>query len=200
MSSSPAVLVIGPSGAIGSALINDLGPDHQVGGLRLVAATQKEEAARSLRERGIEMRHLDPEIAETGGLDAIQPASTGCSSSAATTYACSSSPRRPSTRRMGRSLPSGSPRRLRGREHHLQSQLAPAHRGASGAVRAWLHARTVDRAHAGSAAQRGGTRRPDLLLAHRQRLADRSGRCLRHHREGTRTASHVTAPVPGSAP
>lgn len=106
MSSSPAVLVIGASGAIGSPLINDLGPDHQVGGLRLVAATRKEEAARSLRERGIEMRHLDPEVAETGGLDAIQPASpasTGYSSSAATTYACSSSPRRPSTRRMGRS-------------------------------------------------------------------------------------------------
>lgn len=51
MSSSPAVLVIGPSGAIGSALINDLGPDHQVGGLRLVAAPQKEEAARFRGQR-----------------------------------------------------------------------------------------------------------------------------------------------------
>lgn len=37
MSSSPAVLVIGASGAIGSPLINDLGPDHCVGGLRLVS-------------------------------------------------------------------------------------------------------------------------------------------------------------------
>ena len=68
MSAVPVVLVIGASGAIGSPLINDLGPDHQVGGLRLVAATRKEEAARSLRERGIEMRHLDQEVAETGGL------------------------------------------------------------------------------------------------------------------------------------
>lgn len=77
MSSSPATLIIGASGTIGSALINELAPDHQAGRLRLVAATRKEEAARSLRERGIEVRHLDLNDAETGGLDAIQPAFAG---------------------------------------------------------------------------------------------------------------------------
>lgn len=75
--SSPAVLVIGASGAIGSALINELVPDHQAGRLRLVAATRKEEAARSLRQRGIEVRHLDLDDAETDGLGAIQPLFTG---------------------------------------------------------------------------------------------------------------------------
>ncbi|WP_312629723.1 NmrA family NAD(P)-binding protein [Pseudofrankia sp. BMG5.37] len=70
--SPPAVLVIGASGAIGSALIDELVPDHQTGLLRLVAATRRQEAARPLRERGIEVRHLDLDDAETGGLDAIQ--------------------------------------------------------------------------------------------------------------------------------
>jgi uncharacterized protein YbjT (DUF2867 family) len=75
--SSPAVLVIGASGTIGSALINELEPDHQAGRLRLVAATRKKEAGHSLRERGIEVRHLDLDDAETGGLDAIQPLFAG---------------------------------------------------------------------------------------------------------------------------
>jgi len=75
--SSPAILVIGASGAIGSALINELVPDHQAGRLRLVAATRQPDAARSLRERGIEVRHLDLDDAETGGLGAIQPAFAG---------------------------------------------------------------------------------------------------------------------------
>lgn len=71
--SAPAILVIGASGAIGSALISELVPDHQAGRIRLVAATRKEEAGRSLRDRGIEVRHLDLDDADTGGLDTIQP-------------------------------------------------------------------------------------------------------------------------------
>lgn len=77
MSLPPAVLVIGASGAVGSALIDELVPDHQAGRLRLVAATRKQEAAQTLRERGIEVRHLDLDDAETHGLDAIQPAFAG---------------------------------------------------------------------------------------------------------------------------
>jgi len=45
MSTSPAVLVIGASGAIGSALVNQLVPDHEAGRLRLVAATRKDDVA-----------------------------------------------------------------------------------------------------------------------------------------------------------
>jgi NAD(P)H dehydrogenase (quinone) len=77
MSTSPAALVIGASGAIGSALVNQLVPDHEAGRLRLVAATRKDDAARSLRERGIEVRRLDLDDAETAGLSAIQPAFAG---------------------------------------------------------------------------------------------------------------------------
>ena len=74
---APAVLVIGASGAIGSALIDELVPDHRAGRLRLVAATRREEASRSLRERGIEVRRLDLDEAETAGLAAIQEAFEG---------------------------------------------------------------------------------------------------------------------------
>jgi NAD(P)H dehydrogenase (quinone) len=75
--SPPAILVIGASGAVGSALIDELVPDHEAGSLRLVAATRRQEAADSLRERGIEVRHLDLDDAETSGLEAIQPVFTG---------------------------------------------------------------------------------------------------------------------------
>jgi NAD(P)H dehydrogenase (quinone) len=75
--SSPAVLVIGASGAIGSALISELVPDHQAGRIRLVAATRKEEAAPAQRRRGVEVRHLDLDDAETGGLDTIAPLFSG---------------------------------------------------------------------------------------------------------------------------
>jgi uncharacterized protein YbjT (DUF2867 family) len=77
MSSPPVVLVIGASGAVGWALIDEFVPDHRAGRLRLVAATRKQEAARSLRERGVEVRHLDLGDAEAGGLDTIQSAFAG---------------------------------------------------------------------------------------------------------------------------
>jgi NAD(P)H dehydrogenase (quinone) len=71
--SSPTILVIGASGAIGSALIDELVPDNRSGLLRVVAATRQQEVARALRERGIEVRHLDLDDAELGGLSAVQP-------------------------------------------------------------------------------------------------------------------------------
>jgi uncharacterized protein YbjT (DUF2867 family) len=71
--SSPTVLIIGASGNVGSALINELAPDHQAGLLRLVAATRTPAAADSLWERGIEVRHLDLDDAEMGGMAAVQP-------------------------------------------------------------------------------------------------------------------------------
>ena len=77
MSTSPAVLVIGASRAIGSALVNLLVPDHEAGRLRVVAATRRDDVAQSLRERGIEVRRLDLDDAETDGLDAVQPAFAG---------------------------------------------------------------------------------------------------------------------------
>jgi uncharacterized protein YbjT (DUF2867 family) len=70
---SPAILVIGASGAVGSALIDELVPDHRAGLLRVVGATRRQEVARSLRERGIEVRHLDLDDAEMGGRSAVQP-------------------------------------------------------------------------------------------------------------------------------
>jgi NAD(P)H dehydrogenase (quinone) len=75
--STPAVLVIGASGNVGSALINELMPDHEARLLRLVAATRKPEVAGSLRERGIEVRHLDLDDAGMGGLGAIRPSFEG---------------------------------------------------------------------------------------------------------------------------
>ena len=75
--SPPAILVIGASGNVGSALINELIIDHEAGALRLVAATRKPEAAGSLRRRGIEVRHLDLDDAGMGGLGAIQPSFEG---------------------------------------------------------------------------------------------------------------------------
>jgi NAD(P)H dehydrogenase (quinone) len=75
--SPPAVLVIGASGNVGSALINELVSDHEAGLLRLVAASRKPEAADSLRKRGIEVRHLDLDDAGMGGLAAIQPGFAG---------------------------------------------------------------------------------------------------------------------------
>ena len=58
MSAAPAGLIIGASGAIGSALVSQLVPDHEAGRLRLIAATRKDDVAQSLRERGIEVRGL----------------------------------------------------------------------------------------------------------------------------------------------
>jgi NAD(P)H dehydrogenase (quinone) len=73
----PTVLVIGATGAIGSALVDTLVPDHQEGRLRLVAATRRPDAAARLRERGVEVRRLDLDEAETGGLQAVRPAFAG---------------------------------------------------------------------------------------------------------------------------
>jgi uncharacterized protein YbjT (DUF2867 family) len=75
--STPGILVIGASGAIGSALIEELLPDRQAGHLRLVAATRQQQVARSLEGRGIEVRRLDLDDAETDGLDAVQPVFEG---------------------------------------------------------------------------------------------------------------------------
>lgn len=75
--SLPAVLVIGASGAVGSALVDELVPDCAAGLLRLVAATRQQEVARSLRDRGAEVCHLDLNDAEMGGLGAIQPVFEG---------------------------------------------------------------------------------------------------------------------------
>jgi uncharacterized protein YbjT (DUF2867 family) len=75
---SPAtVLVIGATGAIGSALVDALVPDHEEGRLRLVAATRRPEDAGRLRERGVEVRRLDLDEAETAGLRAVRPALAG---------------------------------------------------------------------------------------------------------------------------
>jgi NAD(P)H dehydrogenase (quinone) len=75
--SLPTVLVIGASGTIGSKLVDELVPGHQAGLLRVVAATRRQEVASSLRERGIEVRHLDLDDAEMGGLSAVQPVFEG---------------------------------------------------------------------------------------------------------------------------
>lgn len=73
----PTVLVVGAGGAIGSALVDALIPDHQAGRLRLAAAAHRSGSIRALRQRGIEVRPLDLDAAETGGLDAIRPVFQG---------------------------------------------------------------------------------------------------------------------------
>ncbi|UBU17957.1 NmrA family NAD(P)-binding protein [Nonomuraea gerenzanensis] len=72
-----SVLVVGAGGAIGTALVDRLVPDHQAGRIRLVATARRPESARRLRERGIEVRHLDLDEAETGGLGAVLPVFDG---------------------------------------------------------------------------------------------------------------------------
>ncbi|MFI7449071.1 NmrA family NAD(P)-binding protein [Nonomuraea sp. NPDC049714] len=75
---SPAtVLVIGATGAIGSALVDTLLPDHREGRLRLAAATRRPDAAARVRDHGVEVRHLDLDEAETAGLQAVRPAFAG---------------------------------------------------------------------------------------------------------------------------
>jgi uncharacterized protein YbjT (DUF2867 family) len=77
---SPAnVLVIGATGAIGSALVDALVPDHHAGSLHLVAATRRPEqaAGAALAERGMEVRRLDLDEPETGGLATVRPAFAG---------------------------------------------------------------------------------------------------------------------------
>lgn len=75
--SPPVVLIVGASGNVGSALIDELFPDHQAGMLRLVAATRTPGVARSLRQRDIEVRHLDLDDARMGGLAAVQSSFEG---------------------------------------------------------------------------------------------------------------------------
>lgn len=75
--SSPNVLVIGATGAIGAALVDALAPDHRAGRLRMVATTRRPEAATWLRQRGIEVRRLDLDEAETAGLEAVRPVFAG---------------------------------------------------------------------------------------------------------------------------
>ncbi|WP_440106935.1 NmrA family NAD(P)-binding protein [Streptosporangium sp. H16] len=72
--SSATVLVIGATGAIGSALVDRLIPDHREGRLRLAVATRRPDAAAWSRERGVEVRRLDLDEAETTGLQAVRPA------------------------------------------------------------------------------------------------------------------------------
>ncbi|WP_344486992.1 NmrA family NAD(P)-binding protein [Nonomuraea monospora] len=72
-----SVLVVGAGGAVGTALADELLPDHEAGRIRLVATARRPESARRLRERGIEVRRLDLDEAETGGLDAVLPVFDG---------------------------------------------------------------------------------------------------------------------------
>jgi NAD(P)H dehydrogenase (quinone) len=75
---SPAnVLVIGATGATGSALVDALVPDHHAGRLHLVAATRRPEQSARLAGRGIEVRRLDLDEPETGGLATVRPAFAG---------------------------------------------------------------------------------------------------------------------------
>lgn len=75
---SPAtVLVIGATGAVGSALVENLVPDHREGRLRLVVTTRRPQAAAGLLEHGVEVRRLDLDAAETGGLAAVRNAFAG---------------------------------------------------------------------------------------------------------------------------
>jgi uncharacterized protein YbjT (DUF2867 family) len=71
------VLVIGATGAIGAALVDALVPDQQAGRLRLIATTRRPEAAKELEQRGVEVRRLDLDDAETAGLQAVRPAFAG---------------------------------------------------------------------------------------------------------------------------
>jgi NAD(P)H dehydrogenase (quinone) len=71
------VLAIGATGAIGSALVDTLVPDHHAGRLHLVAATRRPEQLAGLAERGIEVRRLDLDQPETGGLATVRPAFAG---------------------------------------------------------------------------------------------------------------------------
>ncbi|GAA2625977.1 NmrA family NAD(P)-binding protein [Actinomadura fulvescens] len=71
------VLIIGATGTIGSALVDMLVSDHHDGRLRLAAATRRPDAAARLRERGVEVRRLDLDEAETAGLQAVRPAFAG---------------------------------------------------------------------------------------------------------------------------
>jgi NAD(P)H dehydrogenase (quinone) len=75
--SAPAILVLGATGKIGGALIEELLPDHAAGRLRLVAAARRAEAVRQLEERGVEARHIDLGVAETQGLEPILDAMDG---------------------------------------------------------------------------------------------------------------------------
>jgi NAD(P)H dehydrogenase (quinone) len=65
--SVPTVLVFGAGGAIGTALIEELLPDHEAGRLRLVGSARRPEALRGLCDRGVEARHLDLNDAEVQG-------------------------------------------------------------------------------------------------------------------------------------
>jgi uncharacterized protein YbjT (DUF2867 family) len=67
------VLIIGATGAIGSALVDALVPDHQAGRLHLVAATRRPQEAAGLAERGVEVRRLDLDAPGSGGLDTVRP-------------------------------------------------------------------------------------------------------------------------------
>ncbi|MFG1941463.1 NmrA family NAD(P)-binding protein [Nonomuraea sp. NPDC048826] len=71
------VLVMGATGAIGSALVDKLLPDHRKGLLRLVVTTRRPDAADRLRKEGVDVRRLDLDEAETGGLQAVRPAFAG---------------------------------------------------------------------------------------------------------------------------
>jgi uncharacterized protein YbjT (DUF2867 family) len=71
------VLVIGATGAIGAALVDALVPDHQAGRLRIVATTRRPEDATWLEQRGVDVRRLDLDEAETAGLEAVRPAFAG---------------------------------------------------------------------------------------------------------------------------
>jgi NAD(P)H dehydrogenase (quinone) len=71
------VLVLGAGGTVGTALVEALMPDHEEGRLRLVTATRRPESLARWRERGVEVRRLDLDEAETSGLGAVRPAFEG---------------------------------------------------------------------------------------------------------------------------
>jgi uncharacterized protein YbjT (DUF2867 family) len=75
--SSPVVLILGATGTIGGALVEELLPDHVAGRLKLIAAVRRPESARRFEERGIEARQLDLDAPETDGLEPLVRAMRG---------------------------------------------------------------------------------------------------------------------------
>jgi uncharacterized protein YbjT (DUF2867 family) len=73
----PAILVLGATGRIGSAVVEQLLPDHAAGRVRLVAAVRRPEAARQLAARGLDVREIDLNVAERRGLAPVVDALRG---------------------------------------------------------------------------------------------------------------------------
>jgi uncharacterized protein YbjT (DUF2867 family) len=68
---------LGATGAIGSALINELLPDHMAGRMKLIATVRRPEAAAALESKGVETRLIDLDRAEMEGLAPLIDAMRG---------------------------------------------------------------------------------------------------------------------------